>query len=112
MPTFPESWTIYTEAAGGVVILQAVFTAGETSENGTVTATGPTGATYSGTWSETPGQLGNQVSFSLTAGPSTGVYQFNGFRVIYAMGGSFTGPASGGWSGCAAIPAAAPQELD
>lgn len=111
MPTFPETWTIYTQAAGGAVTLQAVFTAGESSEGGTVTATGQNGP-YSGTWSETFGQTGNQVSFSLTAGPATGTYQFNGLRVAYAMGGNFTGPASGGWSACAAIPVAAQQELD
>jgi hypothetical protein len=112
MPTFPENWTLYVEAVGVPIIFQAVFTTGDTNESGTVTATGPLGATYSGTWSETPSPQGNSITFSLTREGASNTYQFSGFRVAYAMGGTFSGPASGGWSACASTPPTAQRELD
>jgi hypothetical protein len=114
MSAFPTDWNLYVEKAGIPIAATAVFKTGDTDESGTVTATGPTGATYSGTWSETPSPQGNQITFSLTPNGSSTTLQFVGFRVLYAMGGQVmlgSQPVAG-WSACAPPPNTAQQELE
>ncbi len=116
MSAFPTNWNLYVETAGKPFAATAVFKTGSTDESGTVTATGPTGGAYSGTWSETPSPLGNQITFSLILKGSSTTLQFSGFRVLYAMGGQvMVGKGSqpvAGWSACAPPPNTAQQELE
>ncbi len=114
MSAFPTNWTLYVEKAGITITAQAVFEAGNTGESGTVTAVGPKGTTYSGTWSETPQPTGNQITFSLTPNGTPITLQFSGVRVLYAMGGPVMSGNQiiAGWSACSTPSNTANQELD